>query len=47
MTMKFDQSAMNKMVGKKADQIMKEGKAKNKKQAFAIAYAMLGKKKEA
>ncbi len=41
----FDKSAMNKMVGKKADKIMKEGKAKNKKQAFAIAYATLGKKK--
>ena len=40
----FDKKAMNKMVGKKADKIMKECKAKNKKQAFAIAYATLGKK---
>jgi hypothetical protein len=45
MAKKFQKDSMNKMVGKKADQIMKEGKAKNKKQAFAIAYAMLGKKK--
>tara|TARA_R100000655_G_scaffold68296_1_gene106539 strand:- start:419 stop:559 length:141 start_codon:yes stop_codon:yes gene_type:complete len=41
----FDKKAMNKMVSKKADQIMKEGKVKNRKQAFAIAYATLGKKK--
>ena len=41
----FDKSAINKMVGKKADKIMKEGKPKNRKQAFAIAYATLGKKK--
>tara|TARA_A100000172_G_scaffold69562_2_gene49672 strand:+ start:412 stop:552 length:141 start_codon:yes stop_codon:yes gene_type:complete len=45
MAKKFDKGTMDKMVGKKADQIMKEGKVKNRKQAFAIAYAMLGKKK--